>query len=72
MHIRAQNAALIVRRLNLSDSIQFEVFEVSPPNTKVMTAEGKLLCSYPGPAIQESEATFMDKCFLRELSSFLI
>ena len=72
MHIRAQNAALIVRRLAHSDSIQFEVFEVSPPNTNVMTAEGKLLCSYPGPAIQVSAATFMDKCFLRELSSFLI
>ena len=72
MHIRAQNAALIVRRLTLSDSIQFEVFEVSPQNTNVMTAEGKLLCSYPGPAIQVSAATFMDECFLRELSSFLI
>ena len=72
MHIRAQNAALIVRRLALSDSIQFEVFEVSPQNTNVMTAEGKLLCSYPGPAIQVSAATFMDECFLRELSSFLI
>jgi len=72
MHIRAQNAALIVRRLAVSDSIQFEVFEVSPPNTNVMTAEGKLLCSYPGPAIQVPAATFMDKCFLRELSSFLI
>jgi hypothetical protein len=72
MHIRAQNAALIVRRLAISNSIQFEVFEVSPQNTNVMTAEGKLLCSYPGPAIQVSEATFMDECFLRELSSFLI
>jgi len=72
MHIRAQNAALVVRRLPVSDSIQFEVFEVSPPNTNVMTAEGKLLCSYPGPAVQVSAATFMDKCFLRELSSFLI
>ena len=72
MHIRAQNAALVVRRLPVSDSIQFEVFEVSPPNTNVMTAEGKLLCSYPGPAIQVSLATFMDKSFLRELSSFLI
>ena len=72
MHIRAQNAALIVRRLTLSDSIQFEVFEVSPQNTNVMTAEGKLLCSYPGPAIQVSAASFMDECFLRELSSFLI
>jgi len=72
MHIRAQNAALIVRRLASSDLIQFEVFEVLAPNTNVMAAEGKLLCSYPGPAIQVSVATFMDECFLQELSSFLI
>jgi len=72
MHIRAQNAALVVRRLPVSDLIQLEVFEVMPPNTDVVTAEGKLLCSYPGPAIQVSTTTFMDKCFLRELSSFLI
>jgi hypothetical protein len=73
MHIRAQNAAIIVRRPALSaDFVQFEVFEVSPPNTDVMKTEGKLLCSYPGPAIQVPIDTFMDECFLRELSSFLI
>jgi hypothetical protein len=72
MHIRAQNAALIVRRLAPSDLIQFEVFEVLPPITNVMKAEGKLLCSYPGPAIQVSVDTFMNECFLQELSSFLI
>ena len=72
MHIRAQNAALIVRRLATVAFVQFEVFEVSPRITAVMTAEGKLLCSYPGPAIHVPVATFMDECFLRELSSFLI
>jgi len=73
MHIRAQNAAIIVRRPALrADFVQFEVFEVSPPNTDVMKAEGKLLCSYPGPAIQVPVDTFMDECFLRELSSFLV
>ena len=73
MHIRAQNAAIIVRRPALgTDFVQFEVFEVSPPNTDVMKAEGKLLCSYPGPAIQVPVDTFMDECFLRELSSFLV
>ena len=73
MHIRAQNAAIIVRRPALgTDFIQFEVFEVSPPNTDVMKAEGKLLCSYPGPAIQVPVDIFMDECFLRELSSFLV
>jgi len=72
MHIRAQNAALIVRRLATAAFVQFEVFEASPRITAVMTAEGKLLCSYPGPAIHVPLDTFMDKCFLRELSSFLV
>jgi len=72
MHIRAQNAALIVRRLTPANFVQFEVFEVSPQNAEVMKTEGKLLCSYPGPAIQVPVDTFMDECFLQELSSFLV
>jgi hypothetical protein len=64
MHIRAQNAALIVRRPANSDFIQFEVFEVSPMNEAIMTAIGKLLCSYPGPAIQVPMDTYMDERFL--------
>jgi hypothetical protein len=72
MHIRAQNAAVIVRRLALIDFVQFEVFEVLPPPSAVMSAKGKLLCSYPGPAIQVPTDTFTNKSFLRELSSFLV
>ena len=72
MHIRAQNAALIVRRLSSDDFVQFEVFEVSPQNVAITTTEGKLLCSYPGPAIQVPVDIFKDRCFLRELSSFLV
>ena len=72
MHIRAQNAALIVRRLPTSDMVLFEVFEVLPLICAVMQAEGKLLCSYPGPAIQIPADIFTDECFLRELSSFLV
>ena len=72
MHIRAQNAALIVRRLSSDDFVQFEVFEVSPQNAAIMTTKGKLLCSYPGPAIQVPVDIFKDECFLRELSSFLV
>ena len=37
-----------------------------------MTTKGKLLCSYPGPAIQVPVDIFKDECFLRELSSFLV
>jgi hypothetical protein len=72
MHIREQNAALIARRPALADFVQFEVFEVLPPIRTVMKTEGKLVCSYPGPAIQVPVETFMDECFLRELSSFLV
>ena len=72
MHVRAQNAGLIVRRPASADFVQFEVFEVSPRNHNVMSTEGKLLCSYPGPAIQVPTDTFMDKSFLLELSSFLV
>ena len=72
MHIRAQNSALIVRRLTLADFVQFEVFEVSPLTSPVMSTKGKLLCSYPGPAIQVPADTFINECFLRQLSSFLI
>jgi hypothetical protein len=72
MHVRAQNAGLIVRGLPTADFVQFEVFEVSPQNSHVMLIEGKLHCSYPGPAIQVPADTFMDESFLRELSSFLI
>ena len=72
MHIRAQNAAVIIRRPATANFVQFEIFEISPPNTNVMKAEGKLLCSYPGPAIKVPVDIFMDECFLQELSSFLV
>jgi len=72
MHIRAQNAALIVRRLATVDFVQFEVFGVFPLIRAEMATEGKLLCSYPGPAIQISTDIFMGECFLRELSSSLV
>ncbi|KAH9056907.1 hypothetical protein EDB87DRAFT_1634224 [Lactarius vividus] len=72
MHIRAQNAAVIVRRLALTNHVQFEVFEVLQPPSAIMSAKGKLLCSYPGPAIQIPTDTFTNECFLWELSSFLV
>ena len=61
-----------MRRLATANSIQIEVFEACPLGTAVMKTEGKLLCSYPGPAIQVPTNVFMNECFLRELSSFLV
>jgi hypothetical protein len=70
MHVRAQNAAVVVRML--LDHVQFEIFEVSPPTSNIMSTRGKLLCSYPGPTVQISSDIFSQECFLRELASFLI
>ncbi|KAH9062248.1 hypothetical protein EDB87DRAFT_329798 [Lactarius vividus] len=70
MHVQEQNAAVVVRML--IDHVQFEIFEVSPPNGVIVSTNGRLLCSYPGPAIQVSSEIFFNECFLRELASFLI
>ena len=70
MHVQAQNAAVIVRIL--TDQVQFEVFEVLPKSNDVTSATGKLLCSYPGPAVQVSPELFSNEYFLQELASFLV
>ncbi|KDQ56356.1 hypothetical protein JAAARDRAFT_132359 [Jaapia argillacea MUCL 33604] len=67
--IRAQNAGLIIRKF--VNKTVFESFEVSPPNASVMETEGKLLCSYPGPAIAVPNDIVEDRAFQEELSSFL-
>ncbi len=70
MHVRAQNAAVLIRIL--VDHVQFEIFEVCPPTSSVTSTSGKLLCSYPGPALQISSDIFSNECFLQELASFLV
>jgi hypothetical protein len=50
----------------------FESFEVSPKAEDVMTTQGKLICSYPGPAIEIPNAVFEDEGFLSELANFLV
>jgi hypothetical protein len=37
-----------------------------------MATKGKLLCSYPGPAVEVPANTFEDTAFLEEFSSFLV
>ena len=50
----------------------FQVFEASPPPDSVMKVAGKLICSYPGPAIELSLKIAHDPPFVKELVSFLI
>ncbi|KAH9009784.1 hypothetical protein EDB84DRAFT_1163543, partial [Lactarius hengduanensis] len=70
MHVRAQNAAVLVRVL--VDHVRIEMFEVSPQASVVTSTNGKLLCSYPGPAVQVPAELFSNRYFLQELASFLI
>ncbi|KAF8439863.1 hypothetical protein L210DRAFT_3540646 [Boletus edulis BED1] len=69
-HIRAQNVAVLFRKQKTVTI--FESFEVSPKAEDVMTTQGKLICSYPGPAIEIPNATFEDEDFLYELANFLV
>ncbi|KAG6335077.1 hypothetical protein ID866_4005, partial [Astraeus odoratus] len=68
-YIRAQNAAVIFRKE--TEKTLVESFEVSPSTAQVMGARGKLLCSYPGPAIAVPNEIFNDAVFRSELANFL-
>ncbi|KAG1773742.1 hypothetical protein EV702DRAFT_1129048, partial [Suillus placidus] len=67
--IREQNAAVVLRRLD-TETI-FESFEVSPSASAVMAEKGKLLCSYPGPAIAVLNSVVDNPAFPPELVNFL-
>ncbi|KAJ8586503.1 hypothetical protein M405DRAFT_864515 [Rhizopogon salebrosus TDB-379] len=69
--IRAQNAAVVMRKLEYETI--FESFEISPDPTAVMGAKGKLICSYPGPAIAVPNMIVDDDpTFPPELANFLV
>jgi hypothetical protein len=67
--IRAQNAGVIMRKFR--HETVFESFEVSAPDAVVMGTTGKLLCSYPGPAIAIPQEVANNPAFQVELASFL-
>lgn len=69
LHITAQNAGLILRQS--SDKMVFESFEVSPKSADVIGSKGRLLCSYPGPAIAVDIHKVKADTFLLEFGSFL-
>ena len=70
MLIRAQNAGVIFRKQK--DVTIFESFELSPRAQDVMATQGKLICSYPGPAIETPNDVFDNEDFLSELANFLV
>ena len=67
--VRMQNACLIIRKIQ--GHVLFESFEVDPPNAEVMGTIGRLIRSFPGPAIKVPDASALDESFQHELASFL-
>ncbi|KAG2059658.1 hypothetical protein BDR06DRAFT_1066393 [Suillus hirtellus] len=64
---------------NLKDSIRFSVMsaeevehQINTLETEMMGAKGKLICSYPGPAITVPDMNIDNTTFPAELANFLV
>ncbi|GAB1316962.1 hypothetical protein MFIFM68171_07172 [Madurella fahalii] len=72
LHIRSQNAALLVHRVPSSPGeVIFEVFEAAPRNEDVLAANNALQWDFPGSAIAVPLSTFHDDDFQASLAEFL-
>ena len=69
LHIRGQNAGVIIRRW--PGQVSFESFEIAPPNEDVTKTRGRLLRSFPGPAVALNWKFVMDATFCVPLVEFL-
>lgn len=69
IHIRAQNAVLILRKGN--KSMIFECFEASPLAEEVIASDGALKRRFPGHAVSIPREVFADQKFQDELSDVL-
>lgn len=69
LHIDAQNAGLIVRRLK--DQYLFESFEVTPKNEAIIGTKGRLRRCFPGPAVAVGQNRIADASFVEPLTELL-
>ncbi|KAE9976350.1 hypothetical protein BLS_002095 [Venturia inaequalis] len=69
-HIKAQNAALFIRREG--DEYVFETFEVSSPNAVVMSTAGRVQRNLPSEAIAISSAQMNDPTFCAPFVEMLV
>lgn len=70
LHIRGQNAGLIVRRF--SDQYSFESFELSPTTEAVIGTKGRLRRCFPGPIMVIGRDRIADASFLEPLVELLV
>ncbi|EFR01627.1 hypothetical protein MGYG_04630 [Nannizzia gypsea CBS 118893] len=69
LHIRGQNAGLIVRRSH--SQYMFESMELSPTTKDVIETKGRLRRCFPGPAISIAHDRMADIGFRENLAQFL-
>ncbi|KAI4225246.1 MAG: hypothetical protein L6R40_008378, partial [Gallowayella cf. fulva] len=69
MHIRSQNAGLIVRKS--SEHFSFESFEISPTTEAVIGSKGRLRRCFPGPGVVIGQDLIADASFLEPLTELL-
>ncbi|KAI1855789.1 hypothetical protein JX265_012234 [Neoarthrinium moseri] len=73
LHVREQNAALLIRREDLDDgrNVIFEAFETSPTSQDVLAAGHALQWDFPGRSARIPFSEFADEGFQESLSGFL-
>lgn len=69
LHINEQNAGIIF--LHTGNAVVFEAFELSPLNEAVMSTQGRLRRSFPGPAVAIPTNIFVDPEFQSTLARTL-
>ncbi|KAG9121542.1 hypothetical protein FRC07_002453, partial [Ceratobasidium sp. 392] len=69
LHIREQNAAVLIRKSPAGTT--FEIFEVQAPNESVMSTPAKLVRHFPGPTIEVPNSASGDSGFIQEIAHFL-
>ena len=70
LHIRSQNAGLIVR--SSSDQYSFESLEVSPTNNAIIETRGRRRRCFLGPAVAIGRDRITDASFLKPLTELLV
>ncbi|PHH78115.1 hypothetical protein CDD80_7355 [Ophiocordyceps camponoti-rufipedis] len=69
VHVRAQNAGLIIRPASTKQTVIFEAFELTPPNEKIVTTVGRLRRTFPQISVAVPWETFVSEDFKAALAS---
>ncbi|RDA94782.1 hypothetical protein CP533_4222 [Ophiocordyceps camponoti-saundersi (nom. inval.)] len=69
IHVREQNAAIIIRPALLKQSVVFEAFELTPPSEEIVTTVGRLRRSFPQISVSISWETFISADFWSAMAS---